>query len=345
MKLPSASNAEAFVMCGASHVLPQSQKHNDHMYRGTEGHEPLAARLNGKIPGGTERGLQFVHDFPLDLIMRGVSKWRGEAAFAVNVKTKTSRLIGVDIGRNYGALEKYEVPCTLDADGVKADRPWVRDWKFGVTSSWWQLMIQCMALAYDDPETPLAEVDAGFVFIDGETRGAEYREDSRIVSLEEIDTAADKMAAAWDRVEAMVADFDAGSELSTTEGTWCTYCGAFPYCPSKWNLARSILGMSVRTDNELGAMTQEEQGRLWSVLKERQKLIESQLDVLKISAAVQPLPLPNGKQLVMLRTKGGERIDKKEALRVLKELGASDDDYAAVIKKSADYQQAKEIKK
>lgn len=349
MKQPSASNAESFVMCGASHVLPQSQKHNDYMHRGTEGHEPLANRLNGKVPGGTERGLEFVKDFPLDVVMAGVTKWRGEAAFAVNVKTRTSRFIGINVGREYGKLEKYEVPCTLDADGVKADRAFLRDWKFGITGNWWQLLIQCMALAYDDPENPLSEVDAGFVFIDGETRGAEYHEDSRIVSLEEIDDAADKMVAAWDRVEEMDRNYKAAAGLTgglpTQEGSWCQYCGAFPHCPSKWSIARSIGSMAPTTGAILSAMTQEEQGALWQVLRERKKMIEDTMEVLKISAAVQPLPLPNGKQLVMLRMKGGERVDKKEALRVLKELGASDDDYAAVIKKSADYQQAKEIKR
>ena len=347
MKQPSASNAESFVMCGASHVLPQSSKHNDFMYRGTEGHEPLANRLNGKVPGGTERGLEFVKDFPLDKVMAGVTKWRGEAAFAVNVKTRSSRLIGINVGREYGKLEKYEIPCTLDADGMKADRAFVRDWKFGVSSNWWQLLIQCMAVAYDDPENPLSEVDAGFVFIDGETRGAEYREDSRIVSLEEIDDAADKMVAAWDRVESMDRAYANGDDVDpmTTEGSWCQYCGAFPHCPSKWNIARAIGSMAPTPVAILSAMTQEEQGQLWAILRERKKMIEDTMDVLKASAAVQPLPLPNGKQLVMLRMKGGERVDKKEALRVLKELGASDDDYAAVIKKSADYQQAKEIKR
>lgn len=341
MKRPTASNVEAFVMCGASHILPQSDKHNDYAYRGSEGHAPLAAKANGRIPTTTVRGHEMVRAFPFKEFTKGVTNLRGEAAFAVNVKERTSRLIGIDIGRQYGALSRYEVPCTIDIDGLKGSRGWIRDWKFGVTSSWWQLLVQCMAIAYSSPDDPIAEIDAGFVYIDGETGGEEYTEDARIVSLDEIDEAADKVVAAWNKVEGIEVT---NLPPSTTEGPWCQYCGAFPHCPSKWNLAREILGSAVTRD-QMSAMTQEEQGLLWSKLQERRKLIESQLDVLKISAAVQPLPLPNGKQLVMMRMKGHERIDKKEALRVLKELGAGDDDYAAVIKKSADYVQAKEIKR
>ncbi len=343
MKQVSASTAEQFIHCGASHILPQSSRHNDHMYRGTEGHEPLADRVNGKAPGGTERGLELVAVFPLEKILKGVTGRRGEAAFAVNVKTRTSRLIGINICREYGSLEKYEVPCTLDVDGIKDGRAFLRDWKFGITGNWWQLLIQCMALTYYDPDDILFEVDAGFVFIDGETGGAEYREDSRIVGCEEIDEAADKMVTAWDRVESMDLAYAAGHAPATAEGTWCKYCGAFPYCPSKWNMARAILSAEQTTDRMLSAMTQEEQGQLWTLLRERKKMIEDTMDVLKISAAVQPLPLPNGKQLVMLRTKGREYVDKSVALRVMKELGAGDDDYAAVIKRSADSQSAKEI--
>lgn len=344
MKHPSASNAEAFVMCGASHVLPQSQKHNDYMHKGTEGHAPLEAMLNGKVPSTTDRGLASVKDFPFDVVMDGVTRRRGEAAFAVNVKTRTSRFLGVNIGREYGPLQKYEVPCTLDADGERATRPWVRDWKFGVSASWWQLMIQCMALAYDDPENPCSEVDAGFVFIDAETGGREYREDGRVVSLEEIDEAADRMVEAWDKVEKMVDAFDKDIPLTTAEGDWCKYCGAFPHCPAKWELARRIMEPIPR-GSALEAMTLDKQGALYAALQDRKKLIETVMDTLKITATNTPLPLPNGKRLVMMRMKGGERIDKPAALRILKELGASDDDMASVLKRSADYVQAKEIKR
>lgn len=345
MKQPSASNAEAFAMCGASHVLPQSEKHNDYMHRGSEGHAPLAAMVNGKTPDTTERGFAMVKDFPLLDVLAGVTKRRGEAAFAVNVKTRTSRFIGINIGREYGKLEKYEIPCTLDVDGVKDNRPWVRDWKFGVSASWMQLMVQCMALAYDDPENPLSEVDAGFTFIDGDSGGSEYHEDARIVSLEEIDEAADRLLRAWDKVEKMVDQLDMGATLPTVEGSWCTYCGAFAQCPAKWEIAKNILAGVYPDAPEVAVMTLEQQGYLYEKLRERKKMIDGVMDTLKSSAEKNPLPLPNGKQLVMLRVKGAERIDKAAALKVMQELGASDDDYKRVIKQGAAYMTAKEMKR
>jgi hypothetical protein len=346
VKHPSASNAEAFVKCGASHVLAQSDKHNDYMYRGTEGHEPLAALVNGRVPNASDRGMDMISRFPWAKVLGGVTDLEAEVAYAVNVKTRTVRRIGREIGREYGKLERYEIPTTLDVQGEKDTRAFLRDWKFGVSSSWWQLLVQCMAVAYDVAGNPaFLEVDAGFVFIDGETQGEEYRQDTRVVPLEEIDQAADDMVAAWDRVEKMVADLARGEPIKTTEGEWCRYCGAYPHCPSKWKLARAMIGHTVESGSVVAAMTAEEQGVLWTILQEKKKQIDAALDTIKGSVAAGPIPLPNGKQLVTLRMKGASRLDKSAVMGLLDELGASDDDRASVYRRSSDYTQVKEVKR
>lgn len=354
IKQVSASNAEAFVMCGASHVLPQNDAHNDYMYRGSEGHEPLAAAINKRTPKTTDRGVAMVKDFPLDLVLEGVGMRKAEGAYAVNVKEKSVRYIGMDVGRNYGELRKYEVPCTLDVQGYKDARLYIRDWKFGRTGAWWQLLVQCMAVAYgaSPSDEPAGEVDAGFVFIEGETGGRVFTEDARIVSLEEIDEACDKMVVAWDRVEKF-ADHMAGFaekgmafQPNTVSGSWCTYCGAYDACPSKWAMSKALLGKLLGSEEALAEMTLDEKGRLWEVTREAKRVIENIQEALKGTAVLEGcLPLPSGKFLTMIECDGRVSVDKDLAAKKIRALGGSAEDVLGIMKRGRSYTTSKETNK
>ena len=346
MKQPSGSNAEAFARCTASHVLPQSDSHNDYMDRGSEGHEPLAAAINARTPKTTDRGMALVREFPLARVTEGVTERRAEAAYVVNVEKRSSQFLGTDIGRDYEKalgrkLRRHEIPTTLDLDGYRGRR-YIRDWKFGKSASLYQLLVQGMAVAYE-PGAAIVEIDAGFVFIDGETHGRVWEEDKRILSLEEIDCAADQLVRAWKRADEMEEAIAKNLPVTTTEGSWCIFCGAYPYCPAKTRLVRHLLD-EIAADEAVAALTAEQCGQAWAKLQEIRKLADRMYEALKGRAMVEPLPLPNGKRLRMVDIPGRRMVNLEEATKLLEELGATPEQVAKVIKKGASYQSPKETK-
>ncbi len=347
LRVVSASNAEAFVNCTTSHLLPQAESHNDYMYRGSEGHEPLAAKINKRVANATERGKESVRLFPLDEILSTLDVAAlAETAYVVNVQEKSVRFVGKDIGREYGPLAKYEVPCTLDVQGVKDGRPWIRDWKFGKSAAWWQLMVQCMAAAYGSSpsDEPAGEIDAGFIFIDGDSKGKVWHEESRIVSLEEIDAACDRLVEAFDRVPKLMTDLLEGRP-KTTAGEWCTYCPGYAYCPSKWALARAMTDEVQDVIPKLGALSQEELGALWAHTREFKKIFSTVEEALKGAALREPLPLPNGKELAMIEARGRETVDKDLARALVRRLGGTTEDFESICKRGDHYMMAKERKR
>ncbi len=59
MKRPTASNAEAFVRCTSSHVLPQHESYQSYTDHGTEGHLLLCGVIN-LVPGASGRLETFI---------------------------------------------------------------------------------------------------------------------------------------------------------------------------------------------------------------------------------------------------------------------------------------------
>lgn len=343
---PSASNVEAFVKCGASHVLPQSDKSGDYRDKGSEAHEPLAAFINGRVPITTLRGVLAVRDFNIGEVIDGTSGRKAETAYAVNVKTKSARYLGQDLGRNYGKLEPYEVPCTIDIQAEAGDRPWVRDWKFGTYASWWQLLVQAAALAYL-PEQPEMEVDAGFVFIDGSTYGGFYFEEKKVLSLEEIDDACDALFHAWERVEKWGAAFKANPKDIPPQaiGSWCKYCRAFPSCPAQWQLTGALIGKLTGIEGALPNYSPQETGLAWQKIREVKNILERVEEAVKGQALRTPVPLPNGKFLHMVECQGRASVDKDVAEATIKRLGGTDEDLNNIWKRGRPYLTAKELRK
>jgi hypothetical protein len=343
MKRPSASNVESFVMCTASHVLPQHEVFASYTLKGTAGHEPLAAKINNRVSSDQD-AIRMTAKFPLAELLQGVTDIRAEVAYAVDVKTKRSRLIGIDVGRNYGVLGPYEIGVTIDVEGMAEGAPWIRDWKFGRTSSWWQAYVQAMAVLWRPGMEGHSEVDAGFVYIDGDTGGADYHQDASILYLSDLDERAEEIVKALARAEQMAADLKAQQSIKTTEGSWCTYCGAYPYCPSKTRLVRAMLMDLGDFDQTIALLSPEQCGSAWQKLKEIQKLAAKLEDTLKTRMEAEPFPLPNGKVLRMVETKGWPYFDKDRTYSLLREKGASETEIKNAMKMRAGSKSAKETK-
>lgn len=320
MKAPSASNAEAFVRCTASHVLPQVESYEAKTERGTDGHNLLAGVVNRK-PGA---GPAIEAAFPgigrkLAPLLAGAIGSEAEAAFVVDVKRRQSVYIGKDIDRQYEKalgrkLGPHEIGTSLDFRCMtEGGVPMIRDWKFGVYSSWWQLHIQAMGVLWQDG-VKATEVDAGFVHIEQRGDGEEVfvTEDSAILYGMDLDDRADELMKAFGYAKRLEDEYLAcgPSSLKTVQGSWCQYCGAFPHCPSKWALAKSMMGLDVV--GHVGALTLEQCGSAWKKLAEIEKnIVKKTKDALKERMATEGgFPLDNGKHLRVITMPGRDSLDR-----------------------------------
>lgn len=349
-KQVSASNVEAFVMCTTSHVISQHDAYLDRTVAGTAMHAELGRMYKGQHWGS-------IHPKVLKEVPAEVD-YSVEPAYVVNVKERTSTFLGYDIGRDYAGklgrpLSEYEMGVSLDI----ADRwtspnnrdevtHFIRDWKGGRHSSWWQLYIQAMAVlwAYGG-----SEVDAGFVHIltDEDADDPIVYADTATLYLMDLEERADEVVKAFDLAKKLEADLASGkpaSDLRTVEGKWCEYCGAYPHCPSKWKLAKAMLDLDVT--GHIEALTPSQCGAAWLRLKEiKKKLVERTEDALKGRLAVEgSFPLPNGKRLKMVEVQGRDSFDKAAANTLLRRLGATQEDINSLFVQGRPYTRVTEVK-
>jgi hypothetical protein len=356
VKRPSASNAEAFVRCTASHVLPQHESYQSYTEAGTDGHKLLCDYYN-RVPGaferleGSLRGLQS----QLDELFGDIESITAEDAYVVDLEKRTSIYLGRNIDRQYEKalgrkLRDFEICTSLDVRGRSfvGQRAWIRDFKFGITSSWWQLYIQAMAVLWlPTPADQEGEVDAGFVFIEDRDDCITLTVDEATLYLVDLDMHADTMMEAFRYAERIEAELEQGltahATLKTVEGKWCTYCGAFPHCPSKWKLAKSMLSLDI-VDN-IAALTTEQCGDAWLKLAEIKKnIIDKTEKALKERMrAEKGFPLPDGKILKVMPMPARLGFDKDGAIALLQRLGASQEEIVSLIKRGEAYDQVRKV--
>ncbi len=354
MKHPSASTAEAFFMCSASHVLPQHDSYASYTEKGTEGHHLLCEVAN-RVPGAAgrlEEELPTLHE-KIALEMDGVSEAAGEDAYCVDLEKRTSVYLGRNINRQYvqklgRPLGEFEICTSLDVRGRKDGRLWLRDFKFGTTSSWWQLYIQSMALLWQVPMAEQeGEVDGGFIFIEDRDDYITVTNDTATLYLVDLDQRADELMAAFRLARRIDSELSQGlikpTDIKTVEGKWCTYCGAFPHCPSKWKLAKSMLSLDIV--DHIDALTLDECGSAWLKLAEIKKnIVKRTEDALKERMRAEGgFPLPDGKMLKVMPMPGRLGFDKEGAVELLLRLGADRDEIATFVKRGEGFDQVRKV--
>ena len=358
MKHPSASNAEAFVRCTASHVLPQHENYAAHTEAGTFGHELVAEYASNSLSEVHYRKVDKA--FP-NLASKLRDHWchvdilQSELAYVVDVQKRTSVCLGRDIGRDYAGklgrpLGPYELGTSLDLAAVRAvdQVHWIRDIKFGTYASWWQLYIQAMAVLWAPGQNLGKEVDAGFLHIEAREDDTFINEDSATLYLMDLDDRADELMTAFGRAQSLQRQLETGTspaDLKVVEGKWCQYCGAFPHCPAKWKLAKSMLDLDVV--GHVAALTPEQCGSAWLKLKEIQKnIIDKTKDALRQRMRTEgPFPLESGKYLKVIEMDGRASLDREATKALLLQLGATEDDVRSLFKAGQPYEMVKEVKK
>jgi hypothetical protein len=274
--------------------------------------------------------------------MDGVEAAVGEEAYVVDVEKRTSIFIGTNIDRKYEEalgrkLNPFEICTSLDVHGRKDGKRWIRDFKFGNYSSWWQLYIQAMAVLWLPGREDETEVDAGFSFVEDRSDGPVIINDSKTLYLMDLDQRADQMMTAFVYATELEQDLKTGAatlgSLRVVEGKWCQYCGAYPHCPAKWQLAKSMLELDVVAN--LDALSPEECGQAWLKLSEvKYNIIKKTEEALKQRMRTEGgFPLADGKMLRVVPVTGRLGFDKDGAIELLQRLGATENEIVALIKR------------
>lgn len=295
--MPTGSAVERAMQCPASCVLSRANHSSEAAAYGTDQHEEIA---DGDMTRSVVRK-----------VIEGAEDVRHEVAFAIDVDRRSIREIGERVGRNYGHLESGEVALTLDLlcrrDGVA----WVGDWKSrsrvsAVRDNW---QIRCgviVAMAAFNVDTVV-----GFLG---------YLDDGE---LEQETFDAFDVARWWSDLSAMVrrireahALVTAGGVPDVNSGKWCDYCVALPYCPGHTRLALSLLGELDGVNAKIEALTVEQCGRAWELLKKYDVLADRVKESIRARAKRETVPLSNGRRLALVES-SRRSIDTKKAAEML----------------------------
>lgn len=293
----TGSGVERAMFCAASCALPGAGHTGEAAIKGTENH---AAIEEG------DRSRPVVRD-----LLDGATDVRHEVAYALDLETQTVREVGVGLARDYGPLSPMELALTVDLECKRDGVWWQVDFKsrgrVSAARDNWQCRVGTMAvllrhgadqgmgaIAYlDDSELDATPVDAFHV--------AAWWADLRSL--------ASRIRAARDLVAQ-------GGMPSVSAGPWCKYCNALPHCPAQTRLAKSLLGELDEVDRQLGALSLDQAGRAWELLKRYEVIAERVKESLRERARREPLPLANGRRLALVES-SRKSLDTKKAAEML----------------------------
>jgi PD-(D/E)XK nuclease superfamily protein len=333
----SASAAARTLACPAWLAFPHVDHESEHAARGHVIHRYGKAVLSGTAP---LQALAAVKD-PETRATCAAIDWAKvggdlrdvvcEAAYAVDVKARTARFIGVDIGRDYernGPLGEWEVPGACDLVGNNPDgRPVVDDLKTG--------FLDVEPAAYNAQGLMLASA----VHLHHGAAEVEFRishlkasgkvwNDAAVHTALDVDNFLDDYEAAL--VEAREAKhvYLAGGTPNVTEGEHCRYCPAANHCPAKARLVRAMLPELEGVDAALATATPEQAGAAWALAHDRiAPLLNRILDLLKERARRERLPLPDGREL-RESLSARETLHAESILALARKYGATDEEVA-----------------
>lgn len=303
-----------------------------------------AAQEPNLLPDQKILGNRMLFDIVKDVLTGvDITTVEPEIAYAVDVEKLTARpLVGVR-NRAYGQLGKYEIPATLDLVAQRADGHWkVRDWKFGVWSTKYQILVQAMAVAWHHN---VAFVDAGTIHVSLTDRTyEEYQED---LFLDDLEDHARQIKQAIDKAQALaeaLAD-DAFLVPDTHMGAWCKYCPALPYCPSRNAMLSNMLPeVRAAVAHAARPISSEECGRIWNRMREIEHACEQVRETLLARLETDGgFPMPSGKTLRFTTRRGYQVFERDKTYELLKRLGASEEDINGVKKRLADVRIAREV--
>lgn len=318
--LPTGSGIERGMACAGSCVLARAGHTGDGATYGSEQHKAIE---DGDLSRAVVRR-----------ILEGATDVRHEVAYALDVDARTVRELGVSIGRNYGKLRTSEIALTIDLE-CRRDGAWyVGDWKsrsrVAAVANNWQIRAAVTAVMGRHG----ADAVTGFLgYLDDSELEAETFDPFHVAGWWE------ELRNMKDRIEAAARVVAAGGTPDVNAGTWCQYCPALPYCPAHTRLALSMLGELEGVDAAIGALTVEQCGRAWELLKRYDVIADRVRDTIRARARREMVPLSNGRRLALVECKGRMGLDQDAVRERFQALGEP-----VPMRRSKDYVQVKEVK-
>lgn len=355
----TGSSAYDVAACPPRAALPGWNTSSSAANRGNALHD--FCRKVSLNPAGRE---QFVKDVPekwrhtaaginLDAALDGIKVKACEIAYALNVKDRTCRLIGINLDRKYNEtlvaagelpLSKYEIAFTIDVEGESIDLqcPVELDYKsgqsIGEVEDHGQRRISAAGLMfYYDATTCISRV--AYIWDSGE-----IKQDGFEFSIFDAWETCDFLVDAIDRVE-RVRDQIANGEIpqvSPDRERQCKYCNSFTVCPYWTSLLRGALNGKAPA---VGEISPNDRGRVLDQVKDRLKVLEKLESDLREHALREPLPIDDQYEYRQAPRAGKSYFDDDAArgliVTLLGKLGADENEINAKIagltKKGAEF--------
>jgi hypothetical protein len=301
--------------CAATVVLPKVANINEAAEKGTAIHEFL--RQSKEL--GRDVALANVHkDYQeiceaIDLSNFPVfTEEYAEMALAYDIQTGVSRLVGINVGRNYGERRSpSEIFLSIDYVGVAADKLLVLDWKSGQDTTNakenWQIRLGVLAVSklfgYSLAVGALAYTRHGRPRYDAA--------DFTAFDLDIYEEALKKAYAGW-----LVQDDSqhSGYPLQYVTGAHCKYCPSISYCSAQTALVKNLAGVS----DIVGQLTPESASKALKVYRQYETALSEAKKVLDAYATNTPIALGNGMYYGEKVGGGRESVDADKAFEYLK---------------------------
>jgi CRISPR/Cas system-associated exonuclease Cas4 (RecB family) len=340
----SASGFARTMACPASVVLPQASRTNEWAERGHELHRFLRAVLTGTPADAallkvSDENRETASKIDFRKLGGDLTDVRCEAAYAINPRKLSARLLGLDIGRDYTAhnLTVDEVPGSDDIEGMYYETPAVLDAKFGFervapAEDNIQLKLYCAARAWI---TGAEEVEGRICYV---KPSGNVQVDSHLFDRFELDAFAMEAERTLDEVAEARRVYLAGVVPQVNPGEHCKNCGAIDVCPAQVKLARAMvteadaLGVNlsdIELRTRIESLTLEQAGAAWKKMRQIGTLLDRVETALKARAAQYPLPLGNGKEVRPV-TYEKESFVQARALQMLRDKGATEGEISTI---------------
>ncbi len=304
--------------CAASCALPRAAHSGEAADYGTANHEKIQAGDRSKpVVAAAYQNAENV---------------RHEVAYALDLETRSVRELGVNVGRNYGKLGPTEVALTIDMECQKDGMWWVFDWKSRerVTAAHANWQVRAGVMAVMGRHRASSAIGALGYLDDSELDAAPFDVFHTVGFWSDL-------AHMARRVREAQAAFARGETLDVAAGAWCKYCPALPHCPAHTRLAAALLGELEQVDTQIAALTVEQCGRAWELLKRYDVIADRVKESIKARARQEFIPLSNNRRLALVEMSGRQSVDTDAVKARYAELGES-----VPMKRGKSYVQVKE---
>lgn len=297
MRRMTGSSVGLAIACPASHALPQAFTE---VGIAAERGSAIHAYIRDALEHGEEKAIASVpKEFLSDAMTTDLGAIRDlignddpdfEVSFALDVVTGKARMLGTNLGRNYGELAENEIAMTADLVVDCGSTGVVADWKTGHhAADPWQLRVLSIAAA---DFYGWSDVRGVFAYRQDDGTWKPYVEEYSTMDLDAHFAQLRDTAMTVRHIAETYADGD-GNTPNVTEGKHCTYCPAKLACPA--HVARlTALSGNPLVKGETRALTPATLGALYPQIRFYEQQLKAAKEYIEGIAKEQPIPLGNG---------------------------------------------------